>query len=60
MSGVILGVGGSVAAYRACDLARDLMRQGLEVRTCLTDSAAEFVRPALFSPYRAALPEQRL
>lgn len=48
MANVVLGVSGSVAAYRACDLARDLMRAGHGVRVCLTDAAAEFVRPALF------------
>lgn len=45
---VILGVSGSVAAYRAADLARDLMRAGLEVRVCLTDAAEKFVTRALF------------
>jgi len=45
---VVLGVSGSIAAYRAADLARDLMRAGCEVRVCLTDAAQEFVRPALF------------
>jgi len=44
----VLGVSGSVAAYRAADLARDLMRAGFEVRTCLTDGAQQFVKPALF------------
>lgn len=48
MSVVLLGVTGSVAAYRAADLARDLMRAGHEVRVCLTRAAAEFVTPALF------------
>ncbi len=48
MRRVVLGVSGSVAAYRAADLARDLMRASYEVRVCLTDSACEFVRPALF------------
>ncbi len=48
MPTVILGVSGSVACYRACDLARELMRRGFEVRTCLTASAQNFVRPALF------------
>lgn len=48
MANVLLGVTGSVAAYRAADLARDLMRQGHTVRTCLTQAASEFVRPALF------------
>ncbi len=45
---VILGVTGSVAAYRAADLARELMREGCDVRVCLTRSAEEFVTPALF------------
>jgi phosphopantothenoylcysteine decarboxylase/phosphopantothenate--cysteine ligase len=48
MAKIILGVSGSVACYRAADLARDLMRAGHEVRACLTRSAAEFVTPALF------------
>src|SRR5580658_4758922 len=45
---VLLGVSGSVAAYRAADLARDLMRAGCEVRVCLTDAAQKFVTPVLF------------
>lgn len=44
----VLGVSGSVAAYRAADLARDLMRAGFEVRVCLTDAAQKFVSAALF------------
>jgi phosphopantothenoylcysteine decarboxylase / phosphopantothenate---cysteine ligase len=45
---VVLGVSGSVAAYRAADLARELMRSGFTVRVCLTDAAQNFVTPALF------------
>ncbi len=45
---VVLGVSGSIAAYRAADLARDLMRAGHTVRVCLTDSAQKFVTPTLF------------
>lgn len=48
MPNVVLGVSGSVAAYRACDLARELMRRGFIVRVCLTDAAQRFVTPALF------------
>lgn len=44
----ILGVSGSVACYRAADLARELMRRGFEVRVCLTEAAREFVSPKLF------------
>ncbi|MEI7576172.1 MAG: bifunctional phosphopantothenoylcysteine decarboxylase/phosphopantothenate--cysteine ligase CoaBC [Armatimonadota bacterium] len=44
----VLGVSGSVAAYRAADLARELMRSGFTVRVCLTDAAQEFVSVSLF------------
>jgi phosphopantothenoylcysteine decarboxylase/phosphopantothenate--cysteine ligase len=45
---LVLGVSGSIAAYRAADLARELMRAGFTVRVCLTDAAQGFVTPALF------------
>jgi phosphopantothenoylcysteine decarboxylase/phosphopantothenate--cysteine ligase len=45
---IVLGVSGSVAAYRSADLARELMRAGHSVRVCLTDAAQRFVTPALF------------
>lgn len=45
---IVLGVTGSIAAYRACDLARDLKRAGHAVRVILTPAAAEFVSPLLF------------
>jgi phosphopantothenoylcysteine decarboxylase/phosphopantothenate--cysteine ligase len=45
---LVLGVSGSIAAYRAADLARDLMRAGFTVRVCLTDAAQKFVTPVLF------------
>lgn len=48
MATAVLGVSGSVAAYRAADLARELMRSGFQVRVCLTDSAQKFVSTALF------------
>ncbi|MHB8638160.1 MAG: bifunctional phosphopantothenoylcysteine decarboxylase/phosphopantothenate--cysteine ligase CoaBC [Fimbriimonadaceae bacterium] len=44
----ILGVCGSVAAYRAADLARELMRRGYAVRVCLTGAAQHFVTAELF------------
>lgn len=45
---MLLGVSGSVAAYRAADLARELMRRGFDVHVCLTLGATGFVTPALF------------
>ena len=45
---LVLGVSGSIAAYRAADLARELMRSGFTVRVCLTDAAQQFVSASLF------------
>jgi phosphopantothenoylcysteine decarboxylase/phosphopantothenate--cysteine ligase len=48
VANIVLGVTGSIACYRAADLARELMREGHAVRVCLTRSAAQFVTAALF------------
>lgn len=45
---VILGVTGSIAAYKAADVARELMRAGFDVRAVLTRSAQRFVTVDLF------------
>jgi phosphopantothenoylcysteine decarboxylase/phosphopantothenate--cysteine ligase len=45
---IVLGVCGSVAAYRAADLAREFMRRGANVYAILTAAACNFVTPALF------------
>jgi len=45
---VILGVTGSVAAYRSADIARRLTQEGMDVRVCLSRAAQEFVTPTLF------------
>ncbi|KRO04323.1 phosphopantothenoylcysteine synthetase decarboxylase [Levilactobacillus paucivorans] len=46
---VTLTVSGSVAAYKAAILARDLQRLGATVRVVLTAAAAKFVTPATFA-----------
>lgn len=46
---VVLGVGGGIAAYKAAELARTLMRQGFQVNTVMTRSACEFVTPLTFA-----------
>ena len=46
---VVLGVTGSVAAYKAVLLARLLIKQGAHVRVILTRSGAEFVGAATFA-----------
>lgn len=45
---VVLGVAGSIAAYKAVELARRLTQAGATVQVVMTRSAAEFVRPLTF------------
>jgi phosphopantothenoylcysteine decarboxylase/phosphopantothenate--cysteine ligase len=40
---ILLGVSGSIAAYRTPDLAATLRRSGFEVKTILSTAAAQFV-----------------
>lgn len=45
---ILLGVTGSIAAYKAADLAGKLAQAGLEVHVAMTAHAAEFIGPATF------------
>lgn len=45
---VVLGVTGSIAAYKACELVRLLVKAGDDVRVVMTDHAKEFVTPLTF------------
>jgi phosphopantothenoylcysteine decarboxylase/phosphopantothenate--cysteine ligase len=45
---IILGVTGSIAAYKAVDLASKLSQKGAKVETILTRAATEFIRPISF------------
>jgi phosphopantothenoylcysteine decarboxylase/phosphopantothenate--cysteine ligase len=42
---VAVAIGGGIAAYKACDLVRELRRAGAEVRVAMTKGACEFVTP---------------
>lgn len=42
---VLLGVSGSIAAYKSAELARLLVSRGYEVRVVMTPAAAEFITP---------------
>jgi phosphopantothenoylcysteine decarboxylase / phosphopantothenate---cysteine ligase len=42
---IVLGIGGGIAAYKCCDLARMLVRAGARVDCILTKAGAEFVTP---------------
>ncbi len=44
-SNVLLGITGSIAAYKAADLARRLMDEGARVRVVMTDAACRFIPP---------------
>lgn len=45
---ILLGVSGGIAAYRAAELARLLIKQGAEVRCVMTSGACEFIAPLTF------------
>jgi len=46
---LILGVTGSIAAYKSALLIRLLVKEGAEVQVIMTDSAAEFITPLTLS-----------
>ncbi|MBI2080205.1 MAG: bifunctional phosphopantothenoylcysteine decarboxylase/phosphopantothenate--cysteine ligase CoaBC [candidate division NC10 bacterium] len=45
---ILLGVSGSIAAYKAVELLRELIRRGAEVRCAMTGGAGRFVAPLTF------------
>ncbi len=42
---IVLGVTGGIAAYKACEILRELTGEGANVRTILTASGARFITP---------------
>lgn len=40
---ILVGVSGSIAAYKGCELIRALQKKGAQVRVCITPSAKEFI-----------------
>ena len=45
---ILIGVTGSIAAYKAADLASRLMKQHAQVHVIMTKNAAEFISPLTF------------
>ncbi|MFO7891491.1 MAG: bifunctional phosphopantothenoylcysteine decarboxylase/phosphopantothenate--cysteine ligase CoaBC [bacterium] len=45
---ILLGVTGSIAAYKACMVVRELQFLGAEVKVVMTQSAQEFINPLTF------------
>ena len=48
MKNILLCVTGSIAAYKAAELANRLVKDGFNVDVIMTDSAQEFVAPLTF------------
>lgn len=48
MSTVVLGITGSISAYKACELTRLLIKEGHEVCVLMTPHATKFVTPLTF------------
>jgi phosphopantothenoylcysteine decarboxylase/phosphopantothenate--cysteine ligase len=45
---IVLGVTGGIAAYKAAELVRELVRRGAQVQVVMTDHACRFVTPLTF------------
>ena len=46
---IVLGITGSIAAYKACLIIRALIKQGAEVQVVITPSGKEFITPITLS-----------
>lgn len=50
---VLVGVCGSIAAFKACEVVRALRREGADVTVAMTGAATQFVGPATFAALTA-------
>ena len=46
---IVLGITGSIAAYKACTLIREFVRRGHEVQVVITPAGKEFITPVTLS-----------
>ena len=46
---IVLGITGSIAAYKACLIIRQLVREGAEVQVVITPAGKEFITPLTLS-----------
>ena len=51
---IVLGVTGSIAAYKAADLVRLLIKEGAEVTVVMTQAASEFITPLTMQTLRGS------
>ncbi len=45
---ILFGITGSIAAYKACELLRELINYGVELRVVMTEAGTKFVAPLTF------------
>lgn len=48
MRNIILGVTGSIAAYKAAEIAHQLLKNGVQVEVIMTNGATKFITPLTF------------
>jgi len=48
MKKILLGITGSIAAYKACELTSKFVQKGYEVKTIMTPGALKFITPLTF------------
>ncbi|MDY4567293.1 MAG: flavoprotein, partial [Prevotella sp.] len=46
---IVLGITGSIAAYKSCLLIREFVKQGAEVQVVITPAGKEFITPITLS-----------
>ena len=46
---IVLGITGSIAAYKACYIIRGLIKRGAEVQVVITPAGKEFITPITLS-----------
>ena len=45
MKTIVVGISGSIAAYKACDVVRALIKKGYDVEVIMTNNATKFISP---------------
>lgn len=46
---IVLGITGSIAAYKSCLIIRELIKSGAEVQVVITPAGKEFITPITLS-----------
>ena len=56
MKKILLGVSGSIAAYKAADIASGLVKKDYSVTVVMSDQAKDFITPLTLQVIREGLP----